>query len=195
MLRTSSILCAALLCFGCALPPHPREPAPAAPILTESSRVSHWPVEGETRPGLWFRFETLGAPRPASALLDGLQIQVDHGDRTQVITGAAFSPMVGAGDSHQTRYLYTPASGTLFVTLHLHAAGRPFFPDTQRIELNDDCWNMLSYRVRGLIASDPPPPPPYPRTIFLTPALASDPPLFLEVFVSGNCFRNPLPPS
>jgi hypothetical protein len=53
---------------------------------------------------------------------------------------------------------------------------------------------MVSYRVRGeLPAGAIPPPPPYPRTVFLTPALSGDAPLFLEVFVSVNCFRNPLP--
>ena len=103
--------------------------------------------------------------------------------------------MVGAGESHQTRFLYTPTSGVLFVTLQLRTASRWFFADTQRIELNDDCWHMLSYRVRGPIAADLPVPPPHPRTVFLTPALSGDPPVYLEAFLSGNCFRNPLPPS
>lgn len=112
-----------------------------------------------------------------------------------MITGAAFAPLAGAPHIHQTRYLYTPTSGVLFVALHLSTARTQFFPDTQRIELNDDCWHMLNYRVRGPIAPGSPTPPPYPRTVFLSPALSSDPPLYLEVFLSGNCFRNPLPPS
>jgi hypothetical protein len=98
-------------------------------------------------------------------------------------------------DGHQTRYLYTPGSGTLFLTLELRTArGRSYFPDTHRIELNDDCWQMVSYRIREELPAGGPPPPPYPRTVFLTPALSGDTPLFLEVFASGNCFRNPLPP-
>ena len=152
-------------------------------------------MEGETRPGLWIRIEPSNVQLPTRELIDSLRITVEHGSRSQVVTGAAFSPMVGAGDSHQTRYLYTPTSGVLFVTVHLRAAGRSFFPDTERIELDDDCWHMLSYRVRGPVASDQPLPPPYPRTVFLTPALSPGVPVFLEVFRSGNCFRNPLPPS
>jgi hypothetical protein len=189
--RLGVALCAGLLCVGCA-GARAGAPAPGAPILTQSARESHWPVEGETRPGIWFRFSTTGdAPSP---LPDDLRIVVDHGDRTQVMTGAAFSPLVGSTSMHQTRYLYTPASGVLFVTLALSTAGRQYFPDTQRIELNDDCWHMVTYRVRGAVASDPPPPPPYPRTTYLTPALSGDRPLYLEVHLSGNCFRNPLPP-
>lgn len=191
-IRAVAGVCAGLLCMGCATIPHTTG---AAPILTESSGVSHWPVEGETRPGMWIRFEPAGASLRTGELIDSLRIIVDHGGRSQVITGAAFSPMEGAGDSHQTRYLYTPVSGVLFVTLQLRATGRWFFPDTQRIELNGDCWNMLSYRVRGPMPSGPPTPPPYPRTAFLSAALSSDPPLYLDVFLSGNCFRNPLPPS
>ena len=193
MLRPAAALCAALLCFGCASTPDADGTAPATPILTPSSRISHWPVVGEARPGIWFRFEASNAPLPTRELIDSLRIVVDHGSRTQVITGAAFSPLVGAGETHQTRYFYTPTSGVLFLTLQLGSGGRRFFPDTQRIKLNDDCWHMLSYRVRGPVASDLP--PPYPRTVFLSAALSADPPLYLEVFLTGNCFRNPLPPS
>jgi hypothetical protein len=139
MRRISATVCVALLCFGCAHRAPRVGPAAEAPILTESDRVSHWPVEGETRPGLWIRFEALASPIPMDALIDGLQIEIEHGDRKQVVTGAAFSPMAGAGDGRQTRYLYTPASGVLFVTLKLRTAGHTYFPDTQRIELNGDC--------------------------------------------------------
>ena len=195
LLRPAAGICAGLLCLGCASTPRTGSAAPAAPILTQSSRISHWPVEGETRPGIWIRLEPFDAPLPTGERIDSLRIVVDHGNRTQVITSAAFSPLVGALDTYQTRYLYTPTSGVLFVTLQLGTARRRFFPDTQRIELNDDCWHMLSYRVRGPIPSDAPRPPPYPRTAFLTAALSSDPPLYLDVFRSGNCFRTPLPPS
>jgi hypothetical protein len=184
-------LCAALLCAGCAALPA----GESAPILTPSARESHWPVEGETRPGIWFRLDPSGAPASTPDLLDGLRILIDHGHRTQVLTGAAFSPLVGSRAMQQTRYLYTPTSGTLFVTLQLTARGRDLFPDTQRIELNDDCWHILTWRVRGPLPSGPPPPPPYPRTSFLSASLSGDPPLYLDVFISGNCFRNPLPPS
>lgn len=186
---------ALLLYAGCASTSPPGPAAPQAPILTQSSGTSHWPVEGETQPGLWIRLEPYNVPVPARELVDSLRITVEHGSRTQVVTGAAFFPMVGAGEAHQTRYLYTPTSGVLFVTLQLRSAGRWFFPDTQRIELNDDCWHWLSYRVRGPMQPEHPVPPPYPRTVFLTPALSLDPPLLLEVSLSGNCFRNPLPPS
>lgn len=188
-------VCFALLVPGCVSIPQPEDAAPPSPILTQSTGTSYWPVEGETRPGIWVRFEPVDAHVPAGALLDSLRIVIDHGGRTQVLSGADFAPLVGGGSTHQTRYYYTPTSGVLFVTLHLRSAGRQYFPDTQRIELNDDCWHMLIYRVRGALDSDLPHPPPYPRTTFLTAALSSDPPLYLDVLLSGNCFRHPLPPS
>lgn len=193
--RVAGTMCAALLCAGCASTPPASASTSEPPILTQSSGTSHWPVEGETRPGLWIRIEPHNAPFPVGELINNLRITVEHGSRSQVVTGAAFSPMAGAGDSHQTRYLYAPTSGVLFVTLQLRRGGRELFPDTQRIELNDDCWHWLSYRVRGSMQPEHPVPPPYPRTVFLTPALSPDPPLLLEVHLSGNCFTNPLPPS
>jgi hypothetical protein len=123
-----------------------------------------------------------------------LRIVVDHGARTQVITGAAFAEMVGAPGMRQTRYMYVPRNCPLFLTLELGRPGRALFPDTHRIELNDDCWHMITYRVRGPLPPGPPPPP-WPRTVFLSAALSPDPALFLDVYTSGNCFRNPLPPS
>lgn len=193
--RAAVALCAVLLGAACASAPAVSTASSERPILTQSSGTAHWPVEGETWPGLWIRLEPYNAPLPVRQLVDSLRITVEHESRRQVVTGAAFAPMVGAGDSHQTRYLYTPTAGVLFVTLELRTAGRWFFPDTQRIDLNDDCWHLLSYRVRGSMQPEHPVPPPYPRTVFLTPALSSDPPLLLEVHLSGNCFRNPLPPS
>ncbi|HUF65056.1 MAG TPA: hypothetical protein VMM17_03685 [Gemmatimonadaceae bacterium] len=193
--RSVAGVLSAVVLYGCASSPQVSVATSEPPILAQSSVTSHWPVEGETRPGLWIRIEPYGAPVAVRELIDSLRITVEHGSRSQVVTGAAFSPVEGAGDSHQTRYLYTPTSGMLFVTLQLRTAGRWFFPDTQRIELNDDCWHWLSYRVRGSMQPAHSVPPPYPRTVFLTPALSADPPLFLEVQLSGNCFRNPLPPS
>jgi hypothetical protein len=185
----------AVVCAACAGAPRAGETADT-PILVQSERVSHWPVEGETRPGIWIRFDPVIGTASMEELMAGLRLLVEHGARTQVLTGTAFTPMVGVSDGRQTRYLYTPTAGTLFLTLELRTAwGRSYFPDTQRIELNDDCWHMVSYRVRGeLPGGSPPSPPPYPRTVFLTPALSGDAPVFLEVFTSGNCFRNPLPP-
>jgi hypothetical protein len=194
MVRIAALAGCVLIVGGCASAQHGARDA--APILTQSERVSHWPVEGETRPGLWFRFDPTVAPVALDDVVGGLRIVVEHEGTNQVLTDAAFAAMVGAAGGRQTRYLYTPTSGTLFVTLELRTrTGRSYFPDTQRIELNDDCWHMVSYRVRGEPPADwLPTPPPHPRTVFLTPALSGDPPLFLDVFVSGNCFRNPLPP-
>lgn len=196
MLRVTALASwAVIVCVGCAGAPRAGEPS-RTPILTPSDRLGHWPLEGETRPGVWIRFDPAVAPVTVDELMSGVRITVEHAGRTQVITGAAFTSMAGVSDGHQTRYLYTPTSGTLFLTLELlMASGRPYSPDTHRIELNDDCWHMVAYRVREeLPAGGPPPPPPYPRTVYLTPALSGDAPLFLDVFASGNCFRNPLPP-
>jgi hypothetical protein len=191
---TRNLLAAALVALlgpGCVGTPNPTVPGP---VLTPSRGTSAWPVEGENRPGLWIRFSVYAAPRSERDLLQGLRLIIQHGNRAEVITGEAFRPVRGGGALHQTAYLYTPPDGVLFLTLQLEIAGRRLFPDTERIELNDDCWHMLDYRVRGAAEAGQPPPPPYPRTVFLTPALSSDPPLYLEVFLSGNCFRNPLPP-
>lgn len=182
----------ALLALACASAP------PAArnePVLVESARQSHWPVEGETRPGIWFRFESGPNSPAASSFLGQLTLTVEHDGRRQVIAGTSFAPVDGGGGMHQTRYMYHPQAGPLFVTLSLGGQGRHYFPDTQRIELNDDCWHMVSYRVRGpLPHGQPALPPPHPRTAFLTAAASADQQLFLDVFLSGNCFRNPLPP-
>lgn len=163
-------------------------------ILNPSSRSSTWPVAGETVPGVWFRLESGPNSPPVNELVENLTLTIEHSSRQQVITGAAFAPIADVTGLHQTRYMYLPRSGTLFVTLSLRAVGRQFFPDTQRIELNDDCWHMLSYRIRGPINDGLPYPPPYPRTVFLTAALSQESRLYLEVTLSGNCFKNPLPP-
>lgn len=185
---------AALLGASCASAPGAGDAAAGGPILTQSAGTSHWPVEGETRPGLFIRFEPVMGPVPPD-VLDDLRITVEHGGRSQVITAAAFTPVAGGGDSRQSRYLYTPLSGTLFLTLELRPSGRWFHPDTQRIELNDDCWHLVSYRIRGEPpAGGPPAPPPYPRTVLLTGGLSPQAPVFLDVHVTGNCFRRPLPP-
>ena len=95
LLRPVAGICAGLLCLGCASTPRASNAAAAAPILTQSSGTSRWPVEGETRPGIWVRLELSNAPLPGHELIDSLRI-VDHGGRTQVITGAAFAPLAGA---------------------------------------------------------------------------------------------------
>lgn len=194
-LWAAGAISAVLPCAGCAGPPPAVTAASHAPFLMPSAGTSPWPVDGESRAGLWIRLEPSGVPDFTRELIDSLRVVVDHEGRTQVLTGSAFSPVVGGGGGHQTRYLYTPTSGALFVTLQLRAGGRRLFPDTQRIELSRDCWHMLSYRVRGPAPLGVPVPPPYPRTTFLSPAQSLDPPLFLDVSVSEDCFTSPLPPS
>jgi hypothetical protein len=184
-----------LFALSCASAAPSGVPQTDPPVLAASSRVSHWPVEEESRPGLWVRFNVSHAPFPARQLLDRLELVIEHDGRRQVLTGVAFDSMPGAGDSHQTRYYYTPLSGVMFATLQLRSAGRTYHPDTQRIELNDDCWHWLNYRVTGMPIPGSAHPPPHPRTVFLSFARSPETPLYLEVFLTGNCFRNPLPPS
>src|SRR5688572_5102931 len=104
-------------------------------ILVASSRTSSWPVENETVPGIWFRFESAPNSPPVSELLEHLTLTIDHGFRRQVITGSAFAPVGDVAGMHQTRYMYLPQSGSLFVTLGLRTSQRSLFPDTERVEL------------------------------------------------------------
>lgn len=190
MFRSGLVIILALSATACASTPAARD----SDILVPRAETSSWPVENETVPGIFFRLESGPNSPPVTELIEHLSLTVEHNGRMQVINGSAFEAVGDVAGLHQTAYMYLPQSGTMFVTLGLRTSRQSFFPDTERVELNDDCWHMLSYRVRGAVPEDGFHPPPYPRTVFLTPALAPDPPLYLEVSLAGNCFRNPLPP-